>query len=87
MIRMGQKVRSIVSGFTGIVTGRVEYINGCVQYVVVPRVKEDGSTIDVQWIDEQNLEIVDEGITSYSGSSALRAGGPQQHVPSATYRG
>lgn len=86
MIRMGQKVRSIVSGFTGIVTGRVEYINGCVQYVVEPRVKEDGSRIDSQWVDEQNLEIVDQGIAS-TVPVALRAGGPQPNVPKATYGG
>jgi len=41
MIRLGNKVRDKVSGIEGIVTGRCEYLNGCVQYCVTTKVAAD----------------------------------------------
>lgn len=55
--QLGVKVADRITGFSGIVTGRVEYITGCNQCLVAPRVKEDGALIDSQWIDEQRLEV------------------------------
>ncbi|MDG4903176.1 hypothetical protein P9279_21950 [Mesorhizobium sp. WSM4962] len=56
---LGTTVRDIVTGFSGVVTGRVEYITGCNQALVQPKVKEDGSAMtDSAWVDEQRLEAV-----------------------------
>ena len=58
MIELGIKVKDKITGFEGVVTGYVEYLSGCNQALVAPRVKEDGSLIDSEWIDEQRLDRV-----------------------------
>ncbi|RIV20378.1 hypothetical protein DYU11_20215 [Fibrisoma montanum] len=61
MIKLGQKVRCIVTGFTGIAISKVEYLNGCVQYCVKPPVV-DNKSADGEYIDQQQLEVVDDGV-------------------------
>ncbi len=56
---LGKTVADRVTGFTGIVTGRVEYITGCDQCLVTPKVKEDGSSIEAHWFDQQRLLVLD----------------------------
>lgn len=76
-IGLGNKVRDKVTGFEGIATARIEYINKCVQFCVKPKVKEDGKMPDGEYIDVDELEIVDEGIAI----EAKPAGGPQRDCP------
>lgn len=54
----GVLVQDTVSGLEGIINGRVEWINGCKQYSVQPRVKKDDPSKkpDSWWIDEAQLE-------------------------------
>ena len=59
MIEMGTMVKDRITGFEGIVTARIEYITGCVQYAVTPnRTDKDGKRMDAEFIDELRLEIV-----------------------------
>jgi len=59
MIELGQKVKDMVTGFTGITTARVEYGNGCVQFLVVPKMKpKDTECPKGQYIDVEQLSIV-----------------------------
>lgn len=60
---LGKTVKDKVTGFYGIVTGKAEYLTGCAQYLLAPKVAENGSFIDGQWFDEGRLEVVGEGIT------------------------
>ena len=55
MFELGTKVTDEITGFMGIITARVEYINGCRQYGVVPRVDKDGKSQDVEYFDEERL--------------------------------
>ncbi len=57
-IALGQKVRDRITGFTGVVTGRTEYITGCEQLLVQPPIKEDGSFVDPRWFDVDRLLVV-----------------------------
>ena len=61
MIKMGQKVRDKITGFEGIVIAKVEYLTRCVQYCVKPRIVEPGKMPEGCYIDEVQLEVVDEG--------------------------
>ncbi len=54
--KRGETVRDKVTGFTGIVTRRVDYLSGCNMYYVQPRVGEDGKMPDGAHIDEPALE-------------------------------
>jgi len=55
-VQLGDTVRDRITGFEGVVTGRVEYITGCNQLLVSPRVK-DGAKQDACWFDEQRCEV------------------------------
>ena len=85
MIKMSDQVEDKVSGFKGTVTGKCEYLNGCIQYLVKPRVGKDGKMIEGEWIDEQQLEIV---IThrDFEYLDKAKMGGPQKKTPTQTAR-
>ena len=39
MIEFGKTYRDIVSGFEGICTGKIEWMYGCTQYILAPKVE------------------------------------------------
>lgn len=55
---LGIEMKDRVTGFTGIVTGRIDYITGCNQYTLQPRVKDNGDHVEAKWFDEHRLEQV-----------------------------
>jgi len=58
MIEFETKVVDRITGFTGIVCGKCEYLNGCVQYLVKPKMKKgETSQPEGKWIDEQYLTV------------------------------
>jgi hypothetical protein len=54
----GQKVVDRLTGFTGVITAVVEYLNGCIRYQVQPPIDEKGLYRESVIIDEQQLELV-----------------------------
>ena len=76
-IKLGNKVRDKVTGYEGIATARVEYLNGCVQYCVKPKVGSDGKMPDPEYIDIQQLEVLSEGAIIEPSET----GGPQRDCP------
>lgn len=78
-IELGDKARCIVTGFEGIVTSRIEYLNGCVQLCLKPLVDKDGKDRDGIFIDIQQVEYVDKGINV----AKKRIGGPRTNAPTA----
>lgn len=80
-IQIGDRVRDMISGFAGIVTGKTEYLNGCRQFSVSPeQLDKDGKPIDALWIDEQSLSIVKSGIRPNPFATAAQpaVGGPNR---------
>jgi hypothetical protein len=61
MIKLGQKARDKVTGFEGIIVGRIEYLYGCDQYGLSPEAK-DGKINDTMYFDEGRIEILGRGI-------------------------
>lgn len=59
-IKLGQKVRDKVTGFEGIATARVEYLSGCVQFCVKPKMTEPGKMPEGQYIDDIYLEVIED---------------------------
>lgn len=63
MIVLGSKVKDKVTGFEGTAIARIEYLTGCIQYGVVPKVKKDTNEMkDANYIDEIRLEVIGDGI-------------------------
>ena len=82
-ITLGVKARCKVTGWTGIVTARCEYLNGCVQYCLRPRVSKDGKAEDGIYIDSKQIEVLGPGLNV----EAKPTGGPQRDAPRSAYRG
>jgi hypothetical protein len=78
-IRLGQKVRDSVTGFTGIAVSRCEYLNGCTHYGIAPKVGSDGKAPDSVYYDWQRIEILGIGVADDFASSPT--GGPQREAP------
>ncbi len=78
-IKLGMQVRCIVSGFTGTVISRTEYLNGCVRYGVEPPAK-DGKLSEAAWVDEQQLEVV-KAVTPATKIVQANTGGPRPRDP------
>ena len=77
MIKLGQKVQDKVTGFTGVATARIEYINGCVQYCVKPKVGADGKMVEGEYLDQQQLEVLSDEVKIKSSET----GGLQLDCP------
>lgn len=75
----GTTVRDNITGFTGVITARVEYMNGCVQYGVLPLKLKDGVVQDEYWLDEGRIQVVKESKKAKKKSAEARPGGPQNH--------
>ena len=65
-IGLGMKVQDVVTGFEGIATSRVEYLNGCIQYYVQPLMLPDNDKKtenkypnDGAYVDHQRLIVLD----------------------------
>ena len=72
MLKLGTRAQDKITGFTGIVTARAEYLNGCVTYKLQPeKLTADGAVVKGDWFDEQQL--IDD--------SKAEAGGPQERPP------
>lgn len=61
MIKLGDKVQDIVTGLKGIVTAKAEYLNGCVQFFIEPKAK-DNSPVKGDYVDISQLKKIDDGV-------------------------
>lgn len=76
---LGQVVKEKVTGFTGVIMGRTDYITGCKQYgLLSQRLRKDtGKPVEWQWFDEERLVMVGKKISLVDS-----IGGPQSAAPS-----
>lgn len=58
-VENGDKVRDMVSGLEGIVVGETKYLNGCVRFIVQPKINKDGKVPESEWVDEQQIKILE----------------------------
>lgn len=57
-IKLGDKVKCKITGFKGVTIARIEYINGCIQYEIVPKVKKGEKYPEGINLDEGCLEVL-----------------------------
>lgn len=56
MLKFGFQVQDKISGFAGILTARVEYDTGRIQWLVTPQgLTPDGASVSPEWFNEQRL--------------------------------
>lgn len=76
-IKLGIKVRDKVTGFEGIATAKIKYLNGCVQFCVKPQATGNGKMPEGEYIDVAQLEPVGVGVSIVASPT----GGPQADCP------
>ncbi len=77
MVKLGDKAKDGISGFVGIVTGRAEYLYGCVQVLLAPmKLDKDGKVPDSLWLDEDRVAVMRPAARKRPPSVEERAGGP-----------
>ena len=59
---LGKKAKCKITGFTGIISSRCEFLTGCDRYALQPTELKDGRPIDAIYFDEAQIEIISEGI-------------------------
>lgn len=76
-IVLGNRVRDRISGYTGIVTARTEFLNQCTRFAVQAEELHAGKPVDAQWFDSVDLIYVDEGILEVA---VVPPGGPPARI-------
>lgn len=61
-ITLGKEGKDKITGFKGIITAKVEYLFGCNQYGLAPKVSESGEVKSIEFFDEGRIEIIGNGI-------------------------
>jgi len=77
--KLGAKVKDRVSGYKGIIDGRKQLLNGCLQYSVQAAVIEKGELVSGWWIDEAQLELIGKGLNAKPVKKS-KTGGPMTRV-------
>lgn len=77
MIKLGDNVKDTITGYTGVVVARTEWLYGCVRFGVQSKELKDGKPMDVYWLDEaQTVKLLpDEALKVTSIGGPAREGG------------
>jgi len=85
MIKIGDKVKDKITGFTGIVIGITEWTNGCRTVGVKSLKLKDGMPQESYWIDENQLDLIKSKakiikpmLYKINGEDIEKNGGPQE---------
>jgi hypothetical protein len=62
MLTLGLEAKDKITGLTGILTGRHQYISGCDRYTITPICDEKGFLQESCYFDECRIEIIGEGV-------------------------
>lgn len=78
----GIEVRDRVSGVTGIINARCEWLNGCIRYSIQPKIdkKDPNKMPEGWWIDGAQLEVIGDGLND-KPVKVQRTGGPSLKAP------
>jgi hypothetical protein len=57
-VELGDKVKCRVTGFSGTVVGILNYLNGCRQIGIQPKVDKEGKIKETSWIDDSQVQII-----------------------------
>lgn len=82
-IDLGDRARDTLTGFTGIVTGRVSYLTGCDQVLLLPRSSDETKINGAEWFDIERIQLVDKGAVTVTAAPS----GMDLPLPSISARG
>lgn len=62
MENLGKQARDKVTGFEGVIIGKLNYLFGCAQYCIIPRAVNN-ELKESQWFDEGRIEMIGAGVS------------------------
>lgn len=75
-IKLGDKAKDKISGFTGIVTGEYKYLNGCVRLQLDPdKLDKEGKVQEGKVFDQEQVVLVKAAVHAVARPS----GGPRDN--------
>jgi hypothetical protein len=80
MLQFGVEAYDVITGFTGAIIAYVQYMTGCNQYLLAPRVDKEGKQIESHWFDEARIKVKDKGATVTLDSEPDK-NGPDKPAP------
>lgn len=86
MIKCGDRVKDSITGLTGIVTTRCEWLHGCVRVTVQPEKLDKGKYPDSLTFDEGQLVIVRKSVHTGNFVPRSTTGGPRENEAKAFSR-
>lgn len=57
-IELGDKVKDVLTGFSGVAIARTEWLNGCVRITIQGEGMKDGLPIEGFTVDEQQIKVM-----------------------------
>lgn len=81
--KLGSLAECTITGFKGILTARVEYLNGCVQYCIKSPIDKDGKIKDGEYFDESQINVIKTPpqVAASRIAEKKSPGGPQRDRP------
>ena len=80
IIKLGDEVKDLITGYEGIVIARIDYLNGCVQYGVKARVK-DAALKEAEYIDKDQLVRLGPGLNKADNAKVEEGEEPETGAP------
>lgn len=77
-MKLGITARDTITGFEGVVTATAQYISGCNQVLLVPKVDDKGAFVESHWFDEQRCSQMGEEIVVLENEETP---GPDKEAP------
>lgn len=71
-LKLGDKARDVISGFSGTIVAVTEWLNGCRRLTIQPSMLHDGKPVDSSTFDAEQVEKMEVGPVL----SPSRTGGP-----------
>ena len=79
---LGKEAQDKITGFKGTIIGTSQWLTGCDQVCLKPKVDKDGQIKDAHWFDQGSVKITGKGITKDEVKSK-DLGGPRSDQPKA----
>lgn len=78
-VKLGDKVKDRVTGLTGIVVARTDWLNGCIRMMVQPQELKDGKPVETSCFDIEELVLIEANALSPK-PERKRTNGPMPSV-------
>lgn len=76
MAKLGDMVVDRLTGYRGVVTGRAEFLYGCIRLQVQSEAMKDGKPVEECWFDEDRMGPDPAAAVPAPPSAPERRGGP-----------